>query len=254
MIRSLCLLLLASIGCIRGVAGQSSEFTLLQLERQPHETLSFFVHHAPAGEPASPEQAAKFAPLPTDITAHLTDAVNLAGRRLIAVRYMSNKRLERGNTGAVGLVLLCGDPADHSKFAPLIVAGDGGGVIDDYSISAVRKFGEFQFIWMRRVYSGTARFVGRVAISAPDASSAFRVYPLFADDDPLIEIKKLGWEVWTRGNYFDEESLTWHYHLHRRPAKTVNEEENPHRYVRVRYEFRDGKLRPGKAEDVIGEP
>ncbi len=74
-------------------------------------------------------------------------------------------------------------------------------------------------------------------------------YPIFASCDPLADLTEQGWEVWHRGNFFDEETLTTFYHLYRDPAKAATRDEYPHRRVRVRYTFRDGQLWPEKPEE-----
>jgi hypothetical protein len=246
-----CFILLALIAstCLRAADESQEKFTLLQLDKQPTEALPFFVRRAPSEPIAGPTEATKFESLPEGITAHLSDVGYLAGRRLFAIRYLADSRLVHGNDGAVGFVLLCSIQSDPPRFAPLIaVWSDDEGVIDDYSVSSVRQFGDFSFIWVRRDYSGTANSIGWTAISAPDATAPLRAYPLFADTDPLAELTKQGWELWHRGNHFDEETLTWHYHLYRDPAKATQKDEFPHRHVRVRYKFRDGKLHPEKPE------
>jgi hypothetical protein len=245
---SILLALFASI-CLRAAEEPQEEFTLLQLDKQPTEALPFFVRRAPTEAVTNPNEPTKFEPLPEGITAHLTEVGYLAGRRLLAIRYLADSRLVHGNDGAVGLVLLCSVRSDPPLFAPLIVAwGEDEGIVDDYSVSPVRRFGDFSFIWVRRDYSGTAHWIGRVAVTAPDATTPLRVYSLFAETDPLTELTKQGWELWHRGNGFDEETLTWHYHIYRDPAKTSQKDESAHRLMRVRYKFQDGKLRPEKPE------
>ncbi len=248
----LCTIFLALVAstCLRAADEGQEEFTLLQLDKQPTETLAFFVRRAPAEAVSSPTEATWFQPLPEGITAHLSDIRYLAGRQLFAIRYLADSRLMQGNDGAVGLVLLCSVPSDPPRFAPLIVAwGDDEGAIDDYSVSPVRQFGDFSFIWVRRDYSGTANSIARMAITAPDPTTPLRAYPLFADTDPFDELIAQGWKLWHRGNHFDEDTLTWHYHLYRDPAKATQKDEYPHRQIRVRYKFRDGKLHPEKPED-----
>lgn len=246
------LLIFALHGCV-GVASAAEqtqdEFTVLQIDKQPSEPLSYFVRHAPVEAPDGPEAAAKFGPLPEGITAHLTEVGVIEGRHLFAIRYLSDARLAHGNTKAVGLVLLCSTPPTHQRFAPLVVAWDEGEVVDDYSVSPVRRFVDFSFVWLRREFSGSGKMVGRMAITAADASSPLRARSLFAEADPLADLVKEGWVMWHRGNYFDEERLTWHYHLYRDRAKVEGKDESPHWSVRIRYEFRDGKLHPGKPEE-----
>jgi hypothetical protein len=244
------LLALVTSTFLRAAEGPQEEFTLLQLDKQPTEALPFFVRRAPVEAVASPTEPTKFEPLPEGITAHLTEVGHLAGRRLFAIRYLADSRLVHGNDGAVGFVLLCSVQSDPPRFAPLIVAwGEDEGIIDDYSVSPVRQFGDFSFVWVRRDYSGTADSIGRTAVTAPNATTPLRAYPLFADTDPLAELFKQGWELWHRGNSFDEETLTWHYHIYRDPTKATQKDEYPHRQLRVRYKFRDGKLWPEKPED-----
>jgi hypothetical protein len=255
MIRRLLLLfILFGSVWLRAADEPEEEFTLLDLEKQPAEALPYFLRHAPTEAIEEPKTPAKFEPLPKGITAHLSEVGYVAGRRLFAVRYLADSRLVHGNDGAVGLVLLCSVQRDLSappRFAPIIVewSEDEGGV-EDYSVSPARQFGGFSFVWVRRTYSGTAATVDRTAITAPDATSPLRAYSLFADTDPLAELKKQGWKLWHRGNHFDEETLTWYYHLHRESAKDAEKDEYPHRAVRVRHKFRDGKLHPEKPEDV----
>src|SRR5688572_29953991 len=114
------LALFASV-CLHAANEPEQEFTLLQLEKQPTEALPFFLRRAPVEAVTSPNEPTKFEPLPEGITAHLAEVGHLAGRRLFAIRYLSDARLANGNVGAVGLVLLCSVELDADRFAPLIV-------------------------------------------------------------------------------------------------------------------------------------
>jgi len=223
---------------------------LLQLDKQQPQSLPFFIRHAPTEPIESPDKPVAFGPLPDGVTSHLTEVGYLAGRHLFAIRYLSDSRLLSGNNGAIGFVLLCCTKEDPPQFAPLYVAwGEDEGFVDDYSVSPVRQFGDFSYIWLRTDTSGTANTIIRTAITAPDAQTPLQAYEMFADTDPLAILEKQGWELWHRGNYFDEDSLTWHYHIYRDPAKGGTNEDYPHRLVHVGYSFRDGKLRPGKIEE-----
>lgn len=246
----LALIVLLYSSCLLASEDSQEAFTLLNLDRQKIDSLPFFVRHMPAGAATSSDQSIEFKPLPKDISAHLIEVGYLGGRSLVAVRYLSDERLVHGNSGAVGLILLCSVQSDPPKFAPLIVEWDEDGeIIDDFSVSPIQQFDDFSFIWVRRDYSGTANTIDRTALIAPDTSSPPRAYPLFSDQDPLAELAKEGWELWHRGSFFDEETLTWHYHLYRDPTKASSKDDYPHRLVHVRYRFRDGKLFPDKVED-----
>jgi hypothetical protein len=186
--------------------------------------------------------------LPAGHTSHLASLGHLGGSRLFSVRFLSDERLNHGNTGAVGMVVLASTPSDQTKFVPLIVAGgEDGGVIEDYGASEVRLFGTTALVWVRKEYSGNARFVNRMALVA-DITGGIPITLCnpFDATDPLAALKKQGWKHWTRGNYFDEETLTWHYHLHKGPDPKKPGEEYPHRYYSVRYTYKDGKFVPGK--------
>src|SRR4030095_6667153 len=122
MIRPLLFVVLAGLTSAQAADDQQDEFTLLQLAKQPAESLSYFVRRAPVDAPDNPEQPTKFEPLPDGITAHLSEVGYLVGRRLFAVRYLADARLNLGNDGAVGLVLLCSISSEPPRFAPLVVA------------------------------------------------------------------------------------------------------------------------------------
>jgi hypothetical protein len=223
---------------------------LMHLDKQQPQALSFFVRNAPLEVVTSPDKPVKFGPLPNGVTAHLTNVGHLAGCQLFAIRYLTDTRLENGNDGAIGLLLLCSVKNAPNQYAPLYVAwGADEGLVDDYSVSEVRHFKEFSFIWLRTDTSGTADTILRTAITAPDAQTPLHEYEMFADIDPLTKLEKQGWEYWHRGNYFVEDSLTWHYHIYKDPSKDKKYTGPPQRLVRVRYTFRKGKLYPGKIEE-----
>lgn len=246
------LLLTLLIGFLACAFAHAEEdvFTVLEISKQPKETLPYFIHHAPAETPGSVNVSAKFQSLPEGVSAHLTEIGYLSGRELLAIRYLTDARLANGNSSAVGLVILCGVQSDPPRYSPIFVAWDAGEEFDDFSVSSIHHFGDFGFIWVRRDNKGTSDQIDRVAIRAADVSSPLRAYPLFADDTHALDpLTKHGWELWHRGHFFDEDKLVWHYRLYR-PATAKSEAE--HRRVQVRYKFRNGKLWPEKAEDDEG--
>lgn len=249
MIRSLLFFVLSGLCFATAKGEKQDEFLVLQADKQSPESLSFFVRHSPVEIPEKSDQAVRFEPLPNHITAHLSELGYLAGRQLFAVRYLSDTRLSQGNVGAIGFVLLCSVSSSPTRLVPIIADWEEEGATDDYSVSPVRQLNGVSFVWVRRDYSGNANFIGRMAVSAPDANSPLKAYPMFADTDALADLKKQGWNLWHRNNYFDEESLTWHYHLHRESKEASGKEQHPHRQIRVRYKFHEGKLHPEAPEE-----
>lgn len=245
----LCFLFFLSASLIRAGQIAQNEFTVLQLDKQSQELLPFYLKHSPVEAPANSDENVKFEPLAQGITAHLTEVGLLRGNAIFAIRYLSDSRLTDGNARAVGMVVLCARSSSDSRqlFSPLIVGwGEDDGLVEDLSISPLRQFGDFSFFWVRRDYSGSANFTGRTAITATKSDPLPHAYRLFDESDPLAELRKQGWTLWHRGNFFDEDTLTWHYHLYRDPAKTPAKDEYPHAMAEVKYEFRDGKLRAAK--------
>lgn len=240
-------ILICSLLIARGADESQEEFLVLNLEKQRRENLTYYAHHAPTEEPGNSEEPAKFEPMPKNFTAHVARIGFLTGRDLVAVRYLADASLKLGNDNATMLVILCADAEHQAEYLPLVIAW-GEQVGGDLTVSPIRKLGDFEFIWVRREYSGKAHAVARTAIAAADVNSPFRAYPLFDQKDPLAKLRKEGWEMWTSGHFFDEEKLTWFYRLYREPDK-MKPNESAHRRVSVRYKFKDGKLRPGKPKD-----
>jgi len=224
-------------------------FLLLNKAKQLPEPLSFYLKHAPSLSPKSADEKASLVPLPQGMTAHLSELGNLSGSRLFSVRYLSDERLDRGRLGALGIVVLSSTPENPMRFVPLIVAGGTDpDTIEDYSASVVHEFGKTDVVWVRKEYSGSAHHVHRMALTNGEAAGEFRLFDPFADSDPLAALKKEGWKPWTRGNYFVEETLTFHHRLWRAPDPKKPEDGPSDRYVRVRYSWKDGKFVPGKPE------
>lgn len=241
------LFLLALACCANADSGSNGEFVLLDRTKQSPEPLTWYLKHAPVNAPKSADEKANLAALPPGVSAHLAELGNLSGSRILSVRYLSDERLKNANAGALGLLVLASVPGNQAHFVPLIVAGGTDpDTIADYSASLVRTFGTTGLIWVRREYSGNARFVHRMALSHGEAAGDFRLFNPFANNDPLTALKTQGRELWTKGNYFDEETLDFHFHLHKKPDPKKPDGDYPHRYYRVRYTFKGGKFVPGK--------
>jgi hypothetical protein len=226
-------------------------FVILKTELQTAHPLDFYVHHEPIAAPANPETVVEFQALPKGITAHLTDLDYLPGRQMMSIRYLSDERLKLGNDGAVGLLVLCSTPSDQNAFVPVIATGELDiGTIDDASASKARGLSKTRtIIWVSIHYSGTGGFVDRIALTADDVDRPLRAHDIFAKTDPFADLKKQGWEFWTSGNWFDEDTLTGFHHLHWDPKKGPVPSDRNHMHTTVKYEFRDDQLHPGKPID-----
>lgn len=224
-------------------------FTVLQFEKQKTETLPFFINQAPSQELVQSDQTLKFRSLPKGITAHFSDMDSLGKLRLHVIRYLSDSRLMNGNTGAVGLLILGATPENQTRYAPIAVAWhEDEGSVDDFSVSPIQQIGNLSVIWLRKYYSGSGHHIEQSTIVASEENPMPHEVELFDDSNPLAKLQSQGWETWHRGNYFDETTLTWHYHLHRDPSKAPKKDEEAHRFVRVRFKFKDGKLLPEEPE------
>jgi len=228
----------------------SENIVVLQIDKQRVEPLTFWIRHAPEASPQQATETVKFRPLPDGVTAHLSEIGQFGGRRFLAIRYLSYSRLVHGNTGAIGLLILCSDAQQQDRFVPLIVEWDGGEfpATEDFSISTVKNFGDFFFFWVRRHYSGNSHVTKRIAVAKTDSSEQPEKYDLFDKTDPLENLQKAGWSPWFRGNFFEEDTLTFHFHLYRDVNKETPQSHTEHRFIRIPYIFRDGKLVPGKIE------
>ena len=220
-------------------------FLLLSRSKQAPQLLPYFLKHAPTKAPKTAEEAVTFGDLPAGQSAHLAELGHMGGSRMFSVRFLSEERLNYGNAGAVGMVVLASTPEDQKMFVPLIVVS--GGVTDDYIATEVRAFGTTALVWVRKQYSGTGGFVDQKALMA-DSESGNQITlsdPLDATD-PLADLKKQGWELWHRGNGFNEATLTYHFHLYKEPDPKKPGNEYPHRRYKVPYTFKNGKFVPGK--------
>ncbi|MFO1483505.1 MAG: hypothetical protein U1F71_09130 [Verrucomicrobiaceae bacterium] len=244
--RLLLFLAISSLG--HGFTNEDA-FVVLKTDLQTAHPLDFYVHHEPESAPEKPETVVEFKPLSLGITAHLTDLGYLPGRRMISIRFLSDEKLKHGNDGAVGLMVLCSTPSDQTLFVPVIATGELDiGTIYDASASNVKELGKTRrIIWVSIHYSGTGGFVDRIALTADDVDKPLRAHSIFAKTDPLADIKKQGWELWTSGNGFNEETLSAYHHLYWDPAK--GPAQGNHWFMSVPYEFRDDQLHPGKPVD-----
>ena len=193
----------------------------------------------------------EFQPLSKQITAHLNDLGYLPGRRMMSVRYLSDERLKYGNDGAVGLLVLCSTPSDQKSFVTVIATGELDiGIIYDVTASKVRELSKTRrIIWVSIHYSGTGGFVDRIALTADDVGKPLRAHDIFAKTDPFADIKKQGWESWTSGNGFNQETLSGYHHLFWDSKKGSSPKGDNHWFMTVPYEFRDDQLHPGKPAD-----
>ncbi len=198
-------ILICSLLIARGAGESQEEFLVLNLDKQPRENLAYYAHHAPTEEPGNSEESAKFEPMPKNFTAHVTRIGFLTGRDLVAVRYLADASLKLGNDNATRLVILCSDAKHQAEYSPLVIA-QGEEVGGDLTVSPIRKLGDFEFIWVRREYSGKAHEVARTAVAAADVNSPFRAYPLFDQKDPLAKLRKEGWEMWTSSTFLTKKS------------------------------------------------
>jgi hypothetical protein len=99
---------------------------------------------------------------------------------------------------------------------------------------------------LRMHYSGNARTVLHRALVYDSKAENFQTIDPWEGPDPLADLKKQGWELWTKGNLFDDETLTFRFHLHKKPDPKKPGEDYPHRYYRVASTFKGGKFVPGK--------
>lgn len=244
--RLLLFLAISSLG--HGFTNQDA-FVVLKTEIQTANPLDFYIHHEPKSVPEKPETVVEFQSLSKGISAHLNDLGNLPGRRMISVRYLSDEKLKHGNDGAVGLMVLCNLPNAQSQFVPVIVTGELDiGIIEDATASKVHELAKTrQIIWVSIHYSGNGGLVDRIALTADDVDKPLHAHNIFAKADPFAEIKKQGWEFWTSGNGFNEETLSAYHHLYWDPAK--GPAQGNHWFMSVSYEFRDDQLHPGKPVD-----
>jgi len=244
------LLFLAAVSLGHAFTNEEA-FVVLNTELQNAHSLDFYVHHEPIAAPAKPETVVEFQALPKGITAHLSDLGYLTGRRMVSVRYLTDERLRHGNDAAVGLVLLCNIPTDQTLFAPVIVEdGKESGADDGITTSKVLELSKTRsIIWVSLHYSGTAREVSRIALTSDDVDMHFRTHAIFAKTDPFADLTKQGWEFWTSGNWFDEETLVGYHHLYWDPKKGPVPNGHNHEHMTVQYVFRDDQLHPGKPVD-----
>ena len=172
----------------------------------------------------------------------------MAGR-VFAVRYLADDRLRQGNAGAHAILIIVsngGAGEEQHRYSPIYFTS--GGATENHDASEVKTFGDFSFIWVRRHYSGTGRFVDRITLALKKEGGGFTRYELFENlDDSWKKLGLEGWEVWSRGNWFDEATLTDHLHIYRPPKKTLGEVNQVHAHIRIPYKFKNGKLVPQKA-------
>jgi hypothetical protein len=210
------------------------------------QTLDFYLNHEPV--PTTEDNQAEptrltWSPIPADHKANLEYLGNLGGD-VYAVRYLDEKRLRIHVTSAHAILIIA-NPYDHDyKFSPVYFTT--GGATEEHDASQVKELGNLKFIWIRRHYSGTARDVERIALTFEDGD--YVRYQLFSSEDfwKQYGFDDDGWKTWHRGNWFDEETLTDHFHIFRPPIKSRGEVTDVHARIRVPYKFKNGKLVPKK--------
>lgn len=234
-------------GCISIAVCQEPENPYL-IRSKFTEKLPFYIRHQPKlpeSLTASPSEL-NWQKLPEGISAHLADVGELNGHHVFSIRYLSDERLKNGSDGAVAILILASTVADQQKFKPVYYAEDDPGVIQDYSTSSVIQVGELSFFWVRIHLSGNAQFTQRQALTADVSSDAFRIIEVFADVDYMKALRAQGWDMWTKGHWFDEATLRQYHHIYREPSKAPNKEENLHAHITVQFVWKDGKLVPGE--------
>lgn len=251
-----CLLVLGFAGRLLADSGGPYEFVpdLRPEEHAPTNAidstltkpLEFYATHIPVPhfkegemEPSSLEWRANedFDPFPA-----MEDLGWLAGRQMVAVRYIPREEMGEGRSGrAIGILLLARSEGGYSP-----VFFTTGGVTDDHTASDVVTFGGQDFVVLEVHYSGQGSLVEFIGIGLDPETEKFRRDDLSGGREVWNALKKDGWEPWHRGHWLDVQTMTWHHHIYRDPKKHPNAEGNPHATLTVPLEFTDGAFRAGK--------
>jgi hypothetical protein len=220
------------------------------VESKLAEPLSYYLKQHPTRPSAEKPRELEWESMPPGKHPQFQRLGDFAGRTVIAVRYLVAERLEEGRVSAAGVLILADAPEDYPKFTPVYFLEEEPDVIEDYAATTVRKIGGREMFWLRVEAAGNSGDQNHFAISLDPKTGKFAGWDLLeakpgeeeGENDPLKAFKAKGWEIWHRGNYFDEETLTQYYNLYK-PESDKGEEQQ----VKVPYTFKNGKLRPGKA-------